>query len=126
MVYSDVEYKEIRKILNSLRFERKYVKGKQKREIIGDFVPLVSVINIEELGCPLLHQLSVNDMPCIYHINLKSRYCTFLRFLFYENGIGIILKFCFSVYTNNNYNAILLIIKGKKNSYKSITINHKP
>lgn len=56
--YGDIEYEEIDRILNSLRFERIYVRGEQKRQIINEIIPHVDVQNIELLGCPRLNQLT--------------------------------------------------------------------
>jgi len=81
MEYGDVEYEEIDRILNSLNFEQIYVKGEQKQKIINNFIPYTTVINIEELGCPRLDQLCVEDkLPCcIFHMNLNPKHCTFYK-----------------------------------------------
>ena len=68
MEYGDVEYEEIDRILNSLNFEQIYVKGEQKQQIISNFIPHVTVINIEELGCPRLNQLCVEDKLPVFFI----------------------------------------------------------
>jgi hypothetical protein len=79
--YGDVEYEEIGRILNSLKFDQIYVKGEQKQKIISEFVPHIMVINIEDLGCPRLNQLCAegNFPCCIFHINLNPKHCTFYK-----------------------------------------------
>jgi len=81
----DVEYKEIERILNSLKFDIIYVKGEEKRQIIEKFIPQIKVINMENLGCPRLNTI-LNDYNerdfsfqpcCIYHSYLNPRNCTF-------------------------------------------------
>ncbi|VVC25249.1 Hypothetical protein CINCED_3A021834 [Cinara cedri] len=41
--YGDVEYEELDRILNSLKFDHIYVKGEQKQKMIIDFIPQVNV-----------------------------------------------------------------------------------
>lgn len=79
--YGDVEYEELDRILNSLKFERIYIKGEQKQQMIKEFIPHVYVVNIEELGCPRLDQLCDEEsLPCcIFHMNLNPKHCTFRR-----------------------------------------------
>ena len=79
--YGDVEYEEIDRILNSLKFGIVYVKGEQKQKIIQEYIPHVSVINIEDLGCPRLDHLCTEDtLPCcIFHRELNSKQCTFYK-----------------------------------------------
>lgn len=80
--YGDVEYDEIGRILNSLKFDRIYVKGEQKQKLISDFIPHVQVMNLEEWGCPQLDQLCSGDeaaiLPlCIFHRDMNPKHCTF-------------------------------------------------
>jgi len=81
MGYGDVEYEEIDRILSSLKFSYIYVKGAQKQKIIEEFIPHTTIINIEEMGCPRLNQLCIEDnLPCcIFHMNLNPKQCTFYR-----------------------------------------------
>jgi hypothetical protein len=81
MEYGDVEYEEIDRILNSLKFDTIYVKGEQKQKMIIEFIPHTTVINIEELGCPRLNQLCNEDnLPCcIFHMDLNPKQCTFFK-----------------------------------------------
>jgi phosphoglucomutase len=44
--YGDVEYEEIERILNSLKFDTIYVKGEQKQKMINEFIPHTTVYNI--------------------------------------------------------------------------------
>lgn len=87
----DVEYAEIERILKSLQFQRVYVKGEQKVQIVKRFIPDADVVNMEDLGCPRLDQLrdknnsDVEDMSasaspcCIYHMNLNYYHCTLFK-----------------------------------------------
>jgi hypothetical protein len=52
-----------------------YAKGLQKQQILQKFRKNISVINLEELGCPRLNQLQTNDtLLCyIYHKDLNSK-----------------------------------------------------
>jgi hypothetical protein len=79
--YGDVEYEEIDRILNSLKFEYIYVKGEQKQKLITEFIPHTVVTNIEDMGCPRLNQLCVEDnLPCcIFHMGLNPKQCTFYK-----------------------------------------------
>ena len=79
--YGDVEYEELDRILNSLKFEYIYVKGEQKQKLIAEFIPQTTVINIEEMGCPRLNQLCTeNNLPCcIFHMGLNPKQCTFYK-----------------------------------------------
>lgn len=80
--YGDVEYEELDRILNSLKFETIYVKGEQKQKIITEYIPQVNVINMEELGCPRIDQLCDENwtLPCcIFHMNLNPKQCTFYK-----------------------------------------------
>jgi len=52
--YGDIEYEELSKILNSLKFTCIYVKGEQKKQLFIEFIPHIVLINIEDLGCPRL------------------------------------------------------------------------
>lgn len=78
--YGDVEYDEVNRILNSLKFERIYVKGEQKQKIVQDFIPHVHIINTEDMDCPRLNQLCYDNLPCcIFHMDLNPRQCTFYK-----------------------------------------------
>ena len=79
--YGDVEYKEIHKIFQSFKFDRIYVKGLQKQQIIGEFIPHVTVINLEDFECPCLEQICDNEsLPCcIFHMEFNPKQCTFYK-----------------------------------------------
>lgn len=79
--YGDVEYEQLERILNSLKFEHIYVKGDQKRQLIKDFIPQVNVVNMEDMDCPRLDQLCIEDnLPCcIFHMDLNPKQCTFYK-----------------------------------------------
>jgi hypothetical protein len=79
--FGDVEYEEIDRILNSLKFKYIYVKGEHKQKIIIEFIPHTIVINLEEIGCPRLNQLCFdNELPCcIFHMGLNPKQCTFYK-----------------------------------------------
>lgn len=79
--YGDVEYKELDNILNTLKFKYIYVKGEQKQKMIEEIIPHVTVINMEELGCPRLNQLCTKDnFPrCIFHMDINPYQCTFYK-----------------------------------------------
>ncbi|XP_060867430.1 uncharacterized protein LOC132942800 [Metopolophium dirhodum] len=63
--YGDIEYEELSRILNSLKFSCIYVKGEQKKQLLTEFIPQVVLINIEDLGCPRLDQLCDDEtLPC--------------------------------------------------------------
>jgi hypothetical protein len=55
--YGDVEYEEVSRILNSLKFDNIYVKGERKKQVIMEYIPHVRIINIEDFGCPKLDQI---------------------------------------------------------------------
>lgn len=76
--YGDIQYDEICRILNSFNFKCIYIKGEQKKNIIKEFVQHTSIINLEEMSCPRLNQLCIEDtMPCcIYHMKLNHKQCT--------------------------------------------------
>lgn len=76
----DVRYEELPKILHSLKFKTIYVKGEQKEKIIKTYLPHVTVINLEEMGCPPLDYLCVTQPACcIFHMNLISKQCTYYK-----------------------------------------------
>lgn len=80
--YGDVEYKELGRILNSLKFECIYVKGEQKKQLLMEHIPHIALVNIEDLGCPRLDQICGGDatLPCcIYHIEFNPKQCTFYK-----------------------------------------------
>jgi len=75
--YGDVEYEEIHNIFQSLKFNRIYVKGLQKQQIINEFMPHATVFNFENLECPRLCQLSDETLPCcIFHMDFNPKQCT--------------------------------------------------
>jgi len=55
--YGDVEYEELGRVLNSLKFDCIYVKGEQKKQLLMEHIPHVALVNIEDLGCPRLDQI---------------------------------------------------------------------
>jgi len=80
MEYGVVEYEQIDRMLNSLDFEHIYIEGEENQKIIN-FDSIRAVINLEELGCPLLDQLCVEDrLWCIFHMNLNPKHYTFYSF----------------------------------------------
>ncbi|KAL4152739.1 hypothetical protein QTP88_000572 [Uroleucon formosanum] len=79
--YGDVEYEEVGKILNSLKFTCIYVKGEQKKQVLMEYIPHVALINIEDLGCPRLDQICDDEtLPCcIFHMEFNPKQCTFYK-----------------------------------------------
>jgi hypothetical protein len=79
--FGDVEYEELRKIMNSINFKCIYVKGEQKKQLLVKFIPHVTLINIEDLGCPRLEQICDDEtLPCcIFHKDLNHKQCTFYK-----------------------------------------------
>lgn len=83
--YGDVEFEEIDRILNSIKFDRIFVKGEQKQHLISEYIPHVFVSNLEEWGCPQLDRLCSRDnvttlLPhCIFHKDLNPKHCTFFK-----------------------------------------------
>ncbi|KAL4111783.1 hypothetical protein QTP88_015670 [Uroleucon formosanum] len=79
--YGDIEYEELDKILNSLKFTCIYVKGEQKKHLLMEFLPQVALINIEDLGCPRLDQICNEEtLPCcIFHMEYNPKQCTFYK-----------------------------------------------
>ena len=79
--YGDVEYEELSRILNSLKFSCIYVKGEQKKQLLTEFIPQVALINIEDLGCPRLDQICDDEtLPCcIFHMEFNPKQCTFYK-----------------------------------------------
>ena len=79
--YGDVEYEELSRILNSLKFRNIYVKGEQKKQLLVEFIPHVVVINIEDMGCPRLDQICDEEtLPCcIFHMEINPKQCTFYK-----------------------------------------------
>jgi len=79
--YGDIEYEELDRILNSLKFNHIYVKGEQKQTIITEFIPQVAVVNMEDMDCPRLDQLCNDDtLPCcIFHMDFNPKHCTFYK-----------------------------------------------
>jgi len=79
--YGDVEYEELSRILNSLKFTCIYVKGEQKKQMLAEFIPQVALINIEDLGCPRLDQICDEEtLPCcIFHMEFNPKQCTFYK-----------------------------------------------
>lgn len=79
--YGDVEIEELPRILNSLKFTDIFVKGLQKRDILQQYMPHVNVINMEDIGCPRITQLTTNSSypSCLFHMNLNPTYCSFYK-----------------------------------------------
>ncbi|KAL4125738.1 hypothetical protein QTP88_009978 [Uroleucon formosanum] len=79
--FGDVEYEELGKILNSLKFTRIYIKGEQKKQVLMEYIPHVALINIEDLGCPRLDQICDDEtLPCcIFHMEYNQKQCTFYK-----------------------------------------------
>ncbi|KAF0710473.1 Uncharacterized protein FWK35_00029720, partial [Aphis craccivora] len=78
--YGDIEYGEIQKIFQSLKFDRNYVKGLQKQQIIEEFMPHATVFNFENLDCPRLCQLNGETLPCcIFHMDFNPQQCTLYK-----------------------------------------------
>lgn len=78
--YGDVEYGEIQKIFHSFKFERIYVKGSQKQQIISEFMPHVTVFNLENTECPRLCELNGETLPCcIFHKDFNPQKCTLYK-----------------------------------------------
>jgi len=79
--YGDIEYEELSRILNSLKSTYIYIKGEQKKQLIMEFIPHVTIINIEDLGCPRLEQIcDEENLPCcIFHKDLNPKQCTFYK-----------------------------------------------
>lgn len=80
--YGDVEYEEVGRILNSLKFDCIYVKGEQKKQLLTEYIPHVAVVNIEDLGCPRLDQICDGDVTlprCIFHMEFNPKQCTFYK-----------------------------------------------
>ena len=64
--YGDIEYEEVGRILNTITFNTIYVKGEQKKQLLLDFIPHITVINIEDLSCPRLDQICDEiTLPCL-------------------------------------------------------------
>ncbi|KAF0705207.1 Uncharacterized protein FWK35_00030519, partial [Aphis craccivora] len=79
--YGDIEYEELGKILNSLKFTCIYVKGEQKIALLFEFIPHMVLINIEDLGCPRFDQICNDEaLPCcIFHMDYNPKHCTFYK-----------------------------------------------
>ena len=79
--HGDVEYDEVGRILNSLKFKCIYVKGEQKKQLLIDFIPHVSIVNIEDIGCPRLDQICDDEsLPCcIFHMEFNNKQCAFYK-----------------------------------------------
>jgi|UniRef100_A0A2S2PJR3 hypothetical protein len=76
--YGDVEYEEIHKIFQSLKFKRIYVKGLYKQRIIIDFMPHATVFDLENSECPRLCQLTRGETLacCNFHMDFNPQQCT--------------------------------------------------
>jgi len=79
--YGDIEYEELSRILNSLKFRCIYVKGDQKKQVLMEYIPHVALINIEDIGCPRLDQICDDEtLPCcIFHMEFNPKQCTFYK-----------------------------------------------
>ncbi|KAL4119500.1 hypothetical protein QTP88_012307 [Uroleucon formosanum] len=75
--YGDIEYEEVGRILNSLKFTCIYVKGEQKKQVLMEYIPHIALINIEDIGCPHLDQICDDEtLPCcIFHMEFNPKQC---------------------------------------------------
>lgn len=92
LTYGDVECEEIGRILNSLQARNIYVKGEQKKQLLLEYLPGITIINMELMGCPRIDELYPNEefACCLFHKELNPKLCTFykvftLRKWFLEN-----------------------------------------
>lgn len=85
--YGDVEAEDISRILNSLTFTIIYVKGLQKKDILHQFIPHIQIINLEDIGCPRLSELTTEESypSCLFHMNLNPKHCTFYKMFALRN-----------------------------------------
>ncbi|KAF0695015.1 Uncharacterized protein FWK35_00032940, partial [Aphis craccivora] len=91
--YDDIEYEQLGRILNSLKFDCIYTKSEQKKQLLIEYIPHVVLINIEDMGCPRLDQICNDEASpcCIFQKDLNSKHCTFykvfaIRKLFVNNS----------------------------------------
>jgi len=79
--YGDIEYEELSRILNSLKFTCIYVKGEQKKHLLMEFIPHIMLINIEDLGYSHLDQICDDEtLPsCIFRMQFNSKQFTFYK-----------------------------------------------
>lgn len=77
----DVEYTEIEKIFQSIKYNTIYVKGLQKNTIISEFMPYTNVMNMEDLMCPRTDNLAYdNTLPrCILHKEFHTTKCSLYK-----------------------------------------------
>lgn len=79
----DVQFEELGRILNSLKFDQIHVKDEHKQRLISEYIPHMKVTNLEEFGCPRLDQLYPDDSSshpyCIFHKSLNSEHCTYYK-----------------------------------------------
>ncbi|KAF0750966.1 Uncharacterized protein FWK35_00014215 [Aphis craccivora] len=56
--------------------------GEQQKQLLIEYIPHVTVIDIEDLGCPRLDQIcdEENLACCIFHKDLNPKQCTFYKF----------------------------------------------
>lgn len=86
-------YEELYNILHDLLsdFQTVYVKGREKRNEILKVFDHQNIINIEDLGCPSIKQLSENycSTACLWHKNRNSTCATLnvknIRFWYNEH-----------------------------------------
>lgn len=95
--YGDVEYEEIHKIFQSIKFDRIYVKGLQKQRIIVEFMPHATVYDLELFECPRICSLTEQSLSCcIFHKDLNPLQCTLNKALalknWYVNNVYIFNK----------------------------------
>lgn len=75
--YGDVDYEEIHKILESIKFERIYVKGLQKQRLIIDLMSHATVYDLELFECPRICSLIRQSLPCCsFHKDFNPLKCT--------------------------------------------------
>lgn len=79
--YGDVEYEELGRVLNSLKFSFIYVKGDQKKQLLLEYIPHIGIINIDDMGCPPLDQICDEEtLPCcIFHMDFNPKQCSFYK-----------------------------------------------
>ena len=77
-----IEYEELFVIMSfiALNYNRVYVKGLQKKNVLSKFISESKVINLEDYGCPKLATLipRIVNVHCINH-SKTSKACTHYR-----------------------------------------------
>lgn len=82
MDYGDVEYEEIDRILNSLKFECIYVKEEQKQKMLWNLFHTLQLITLKNWDVVKRNELCFEDnlLHCIFYINLNLKQYTFCKF----------------------------------------------